>query len=88
MRKSGKFSEARRTHAFVGWAKAKRAHHARLEQMKMVGTAQERLYPPLYKREALDWHRSVRNGPARVAAQAGPPIDRIDAHRSRKGCFS
>jgi transposase len=23
-----------------------------------------------------------------VATQAGPPIDRIDAHRSRKGCFS
>src|SRR3954470_12619225 len=27
----------------------------------------------------------MRNGPARVAARTGPPIDRIDAHRSLWG---
>jgi hypothetical protein len=32
------------------------------------------LNPSLYERELLQWDRSARNGPAWVAAQAGPPI--------------
>jgi hypothetical protein len=34
----------------------------------------QELNPSLYERESVQWARSARNGPARVAAPAGPPI--------------
>src|SRR5215211_100258 len=66
--------------------KAKRAHAVRTKVGQRGHGRKRALCPPLYQHEALDWDRSVRNGPAGVATPAGPVDRRIVAHRSRKGC--
>jgi hypothetical protein len=62
----------RSTSSVVGWVERSETHRCFIRGDKEMGFAS--LYPSLYEQEAVFCRCFVRNGPAWVATQAGPPI--------------